>query len=184
MSLETDIKLLSEVPLFDDLAGDQLRLLAFSANRRDLVNGEILFREGEDAGGGYVVVFGTIELFTGSGEERRLMERCGPGCLIGELPLFIATRRRSSASAAGVATVLDISRPAISQHLRVLREAGLVTERREGTRRLYRVRPEGIREVTQALEAFWDGGLSRLKAEAERQERALNQSEQHRSEQA
>ncbi|MCW5696942.1 MAG: cyclic nucleotide-binding domain-containing protein [Bauldia sp.] len=117
MSLESDIKLLSEVPLFDDLAGDQLRLLAFSANRRDLVNGEILFREGEEAGGGYVVVFGTIELSTGAGEARRMLERAGPGCLIGELPLFIATRRRSTATAAGVATVLDISRPAMRRML-------------------------------------------------------------------
>lgn len=134
MSLETDIKLLSEVPLFDDLAGDQLRLLAFSANRRELVNGEILFREGDDAGGGYVVVSGTIELFAANGEERRLLERCGPGCLIGELPLFIATKRRSSASASGTATVLDISRPAIRRMLEEYPRVATSLHRRMGER--------------------------------------------------
>jgi DNA-binding transcriptional ArsR family regulator len=63
-----------------------------------------------------------------------------------------------------------VTRPAISQHLRVLKEAGLVTERREGTKRLYRARPETIAELWAYLEGFWSESLRTLKAAAEREE--------------
>jgi DNA-binding transcriptional ArsR family regulator len=65
----------------------------------------------------------------------------------------------------------DVSRPAVSQHLRVLRDAGLLAERRDGTRRLYRVRPEGLGELRAFLDEFWDARLDTLKAEAEREQR-------------
>jgi DNA-binding transcriptional ArsR family regulator len=70
-------------------------------------------------------------------------------------------------TAGEIARRFDVTRPAISQHLTVLREAGLVVERREGTRRWYRARPEGTRELRAWLEAFWDDGLARLAAAAE-----------------
>jgi DNA-binding transcriptional ArsR family regulator len=63
-----------------------------------------------------------------------------------------------------------VTRPAISQHLRVLKEAGLVTERREGTKRLYRARPETIAELWAYLEGFWSESLRTLKTAAEREE--------------
>jgi DNA-binding transcriptional ArsR family regulator len=63
----------------------------------------------------------------------------------------------------------EVTRPAISQHLRVLRDAGLVSERREGTRRLYRARPEGLNELRAYLEELWDTSLERLKSAAERE---------------
>lgn len=66
-----------------------------------------------------------------------------------------------------IARHFPVSRPAVSQHLRVLRDAGLVEERREGTRRLYRARPEGLAEVRQYFESLWDEGFDRLKAAAE-----------------
>jgi DNA-binding transcriptional ArsR family regulator len=65
----------------------------------------------------------------------------------------------------------DVSRPAISQHLRVLREAALLSERRDGTRRLYRARPEGLGDLRDFLEQFWDERLETLRVEAEREER-------------
>ena len=65
----------------------------------------------------------------------------------------------------------DVSRPAISQHLRVLRKAALVSERRDGTRRLYRARPEGLGDLRDFLEQFWDERLETLRREAERDER-------------
>jgi DNA-binding transcriptional ArsR family regulator len=68
-----------------------------------------------------------------------------------------------------IASHFDVSGPAVSQHLRVLREAGLVTERREGTRRLYRARPEGLVELRAYLESFWDDRLAVLKQEAEKE---------------
>jgi DNA-binding transcriptional ArsR family regulator len=74
-------------------------------------------------------------------------------------------------SAGSIAAHFDVSRPAISQHLRVLREAGLVDERREGTRRLYRARAETLAELREFLDGFWEGRLTLLKHAAEDDER-------------
>jgi DNA-binding transcriptional ArsR family regulator len=68
-----------------------------------------------------------------------------------------------------------VTRPAISQHLGVLRDAGLITERRTGTRRLYRARPEGAAELRAWLESFWDEGLGRLKTAAEDEARTMKE---------
>jgi DNA-binding transcriptional ArsR family regulator len=65
----------------------------------------------------------------------------------------------------------DVTRPAISQHLRVLLRAGLLAERRDGTRRLYRTRPEGFRDLREFLDLFWNERLDALRHEAERDER-------------
>jgi DNA-binding transcriptional ArsR family regulator len=74
-------------------------------------------------------------------------------------------------SSGEIASHFDVTRPAVSQHLTVLKEAGLVDERRNGTRRLYRARPEGLAELKQFLEEFWGDRLETLKQEAEREER-------------
>ena len=63
-----------------------------------------------------------------------------------------------------------ISRPAVSQHLRVLADAGLVEVRPDGNRRLYRWRPEGLRDAAAFVEEMWSDRLARLKAAAEREE--------------
>ena len=73
-------------------------------------------------------------------------------------------------SAGEIASKFDVTRPAVSQHLTVLREAGLVAERRDGTRRLYSLRPEGFADLRSFLEAFWGEGLERLKRAAEGEE--------------
>jgi DNA-binding transcriptional ArsR family regulator len=73
-------------------------------------------------------------------------------------------------SAGEIASRFEISRPAVSQHLTVLRGAGLVSERREGTRRLYSLRPEGFAGLRSFLDAFWAVGLERLKEAAETEE--------------
>jgi DNA-binding transcriptional ArsR family regulator len=74
-------------------------------------------------------------------------------------------------SAGEIAAHFDLTRPAVSQHLSVLKEAGLVSERRNGTRRLYRARPEGLIELKAFLDEFWGARLEALKREAEREER-------------
>ena len=74
-------------------------------------------------------------------------------------------------SAGQIASRFEVTRPAISQHLRVLVRAGLVAERRHGTRRLYRARPEGLAELRAFLDEFWDTRLLRLKHAAELEER-------------
>src|SRR4249920_132907 len=80
--------------------------------------------------------------------------------------------RDGELSAGEIAAQFDVTRPAISQHLTVLKEAGLVDERRNGTRRLYRARPEGLAELKAFLEEFWGERLETLKREAEREERS------------
>jgi DNA-binding transcriptional ArsR family regulator len=73
-------------------------------------------------------------------------------------------------SAGEIASRFEVTRPAISQHLTVLKHAGLIVERREGTRRIYRARAEGLAELRDFLDEFWAAGLDRLKAAAEQAE--------------
>ena len=75
----------------------------------------------------------------------------------------------SELSAGEIAGHFDVTRPVISQHLAVLRSAGLVTERRAGTRRYYRARPDGLTGLREWLDTFWRDGLEQLRLEAERE---------------
>ena len=68
-----------------------------------------------------------------------------------------------------IADGMDVTRPAVSQHLAVLKAARLVTDRAEGTRRLYAVDPRGIEAVRNWLDGFWDKTLAAFKAAAERE---------------
>ncbi|MGH9274103.1 MAG: metalloregulator ArsR/SmtB family transcription factor [Acidimicrobiales bacterium] len=79
--------------------------------------------------------------------------------------------RAGELSSGEIASQFDVSGPAISQHLGVLKEAGLVAERRVGTRRLYSARPEGLADLRRFVEDFWDDGLDRLRDVAERAQR-------------
>src|SRR5881227_1165386 len=79
--------------------------------------------------------------------------------------------REQELPAGEIAAHFDVTRPAISQHLTVLKEAGLVSERRNGTKRLYLARPDGLAELKEFLEEFWDVRLEALKREAEKEER-------------
>jgi len=80
--------------------------------------------------------------------------------------------RNDELSAGEIASQFDISWPAVSQHLGVLKEAGLVDERRNGTKRLYRARPQGLADLKAFLDEFWGERLGALKQEAEREERS------------
>src|SRR5687768_16615015 len=62
-------------------------------------------------------------------------------------------------AAGEIAAAFDITRPAVSQHLTVLKQAGLLNERRDGTRRLYRARPEGLAQLRHFLDDMWAGAL-------------------------
>ena len=84
---------------------------------------------------------------------------------------ILALVRQRELAAGEIAARFDVSRPAISQHLGVLKGAGLLTERRDGTRRLYRARPEGLGDLREFLEEFWTDRLDVLTREAEREER-------------
>jgi DNA-binding transcriptional ArsR family regulator len=71
-----------------------------------------------------------------------------------------------------LARELPVSRPAVSQHLRVLKEAGLVSERRNGTRRLYRIEPDAVAALRAYFDDFWSRALEAFKAAAESEERS------------
>jgi DNA-binding transcriptional ArsR family regulator len=71
-----------------------------------------------------------------------------------------------------LAKAVPVSRPAVSQHLRVLKSAGLVSDRPEGTRRVYRIDPEGIVALRAYFEDFWNRALANFQAEAEANERS------------
>ena len=71
-----------------------------------------------------------------------------------------------------IAAGLPVSRPAVSQHLKALKDAGLVEERSEGVRRIYSVRREGLMELREWLDSFWDDALAAFKAEAEKPQRS------------
>jgi DNA-binding transcriptional ArsR family regulator len=71
-------------------------------------------------------------------------------------------------SVAKLAQGLPVSRPAVSQHLRVLKDAGLVSDRADGARRIYRIDPQGLGQLRAWLDRFWDAALEAFRAEAER----------------
>src|SRR5689334_23819512 len=80
-------------------------------------------------------------------------------------------RLRSGPRSVGdIARGLPVSRPAVSQHLRVLKGAGLVTDEQQGTRRLYRIEPDGLESLRAWFDSFWDAALAEFKAAAEREE--------------
>jgi DNA-binding transcriptional ArsR family regulator len=64
---------------------------------------------------------------------------------------------------------LPVSRPAVSQHLKVLKDAGLVTDQRDGTRRIYRVDPRGLAELRAYLDRFWQTALVSFKVQVEKE---------------
>lgn len=86
-----------------------------------------------------------------------------------ELLALLADEERT---AGDIAARFDVTRQAVSQHLRILVAAGLIRERREGARRWYQARPEGLEDVRAYVEAMWPGALGRLKTAAEREHAA------------
>ncbi len=77
--------------------------------------------------------------------------------------------RNGPRSVGQIAEGMDVSRPAVSQHLRVLKDARLVVDTAEGTRRMYSLDPRGIEELRRWLDRFWDKALEAFKEEAEKE---------------
>jgi len=76
--------------------------------------------------------------------------------------------RKGPSSVGEIARHLPVSRPAVSQHLKVLKEAGLVQDEPKGTARIYRIDPKGLAAIRAWLDRFWDDALETFKAEAEK----------------
>jgi DNA-binding transcriptional ArsR family regulator len=82
--------------------------------------------------------------------------------------------RNGELTSTAIAEHFEISAPAISQHLKVLQNSGLVTVRKVGTKRYYRIRKEGFKDIKEFIDQFWDDSLLRLKEAAEEEERRNN----------
>lgn len=107
MALSDDIALLSALPAFAGFEQAALRRLALSAQTQSLRAGQVLYRQGEAAEGGFVVVNGEIGLRDGAGH---VQERVGAGCLLGELALVIETEWQATAVVEDDGAVLRLSR--------------------------------------------------------------------------
>ena len=93
-------------------------------------------------------------------------------CLSDPTRRRVFERLRSGPKSVGtLAEDLPVSRPAVSQHLKALKIAGLVTDRPEGTRRMYFINPEGLGELRRWLDEFWEDALEAFKKEVEEAEK-------------
>jgi CRP-like cAMP-binding protein len=110
LSLEDDIRIISGVTLFEDLTAEQLRLLAFGAERVSVAKGRDLYREGQRAECGFVIASGEIDLFRDTERGRHVVKRLGPGMILGELALITETKRLTGAVAAEDTQVIRINR--------------------------------------------------------------------------
>ena len=75
--------------------------------------------------------------------------------------------KQGPCSVGELAAGLPVSRPAVSQHLRVLKDAGLVSDRKDGTRRVYRIEPAGLARIREYFDSFWGEALERFAAAAD-----------------
>ena len=115
--LDRDIDLLRPLPIFAHFDEDQLRLIAFSAERKEFESGAVVFREGELADSGLLVMEGSVlmtEAVDGEEVERAIY---GPGSLIGELALLTPTQRPATAIARADSTFMVITRGLIRRIL-------------------------------------------------------------------
>ncbi|MBX3598714.1 MAG: cyclic nucleotide-binding domain-containing protein [Rhizobiaceae bacterium] len=110
MALDDDIRLLSGVALFESLAEEHLRLLAFGAEKMSLRTGETLYSEGEPALCAYVIMSGRIEIYRERDGEHVKLAEAGPGTVLGELAVIAPTQRLSSAMALVETRVMAVDR--------------------------------------------------------------------------
>ena len=131
MALIDDISLLSSVPLFAGLSDDKLRLMAFGAERRRVVEGQTLFREGASADCGFVVASGAFRLTTiardGSLRDEGLAQA---GTLLSELAMISPVERKFTATAEEDSEVIRINRPLFRRMLEEYPDVAVLVEAR------------------------------------------------------
>jgi CRP-like cAMP-binding protein len=106
MSIEDDVVVLERVPTLRLLGGAALRMVAIGSEQRDIIRGDLLFKQGDDADSGFVVQRGAFRIDDGAGAETT----AGPGTLIGELALVVPMKRPASATALEYSSVIRITR--------------------------------------------------------------------------
>lgn len=145
MALDDDIRLLSGVALFESLADEHLRLLAFGADKMVLRAGETLYLEGESALCAYVVMSGRLDIYQNRDGTPVKLTEAGPGTVLGELAVITPTRRLASAVAAVETRVMEIDRKSFR---RILEEYPELPER------IHRRLAQEFQDMVKRLEAL------------------------------
>lgn len=131
MSLHNDIRLLSQLPLFTDMGAEQIRLIAFGADRRHIATGQVLFREGSPAECAYAVVRGRVELYHLGRDGQPVLDMAvGEGVLLSELALVTLVERKYTAVAAEDSEVIRITRALFHRLMEEYPDAARVIENR------------------------------------------------------
>ena len=128
MSLDSDISILSKVRMFEDFGPEHLRLLAFGAEAKHYTANQKLYRQGVYSDGGYVIVNGAVNLY--SGDDDATISSHGPATLIGEMALMSGIDHAASAIAVVPTDVMKIPRPLFRRMLEEYPELALVLQQR------------------------------------------------------
>lgn len=110
MSLEDDISLLRQVEFFSDFGDEHLRLIAFGSQKIYLSQNQELYRDGDRADSGYIIISGNVELLTFKNGDQQLVGKFGSGSLLGELSLLTVRIRTGTAIACEDCELIKISR--------------------------------------------------------------------------
>lgn len=131
MALSDDIRLFAQVPLFAGLTDDKLRLMAFGAERRRIVEGQTLFREGTSADCGFVIASGSFRLFsTARDGSVRDEGSAGAGSLLSELAMISVVERKFTATATEDSDVIRINRPLFRRMLEEYPDVAVLVQNR------------------------------------------------------
>ncbi len=130
MALQNDVELLKRVALLRDFPDEQLRLLAFGAERELVRAGRELYRPGDESHGGYVVSGGQIDLVIYRGSREVVVDSCGEATLVGELGLVTDSIRATSAVARANSEVLFVPRVLFHRMLTSYPESAVIVHER------------------------------------------------------
>ena len=117
MGIEADVNALQQVPLFSGFSAEQLRLVAFGTERLSMGKGRELYREGDDADCGFLIVSGLVSLYEDREGSRSIVGTAGSGTLLGEFALIAPTKRPTGAITAEDCEVMRISRTLVRRVL-------------------------------------------------------------------
>ena len=118
MSLDDDIRLIAEAPLFAELNADQLRLLAFGAERLSFMDGQVIFRQGDKADYGCVLASGEVEALVSTGKGNKTLKTLKRPAMLGQMALITSSERAFTAVATTNVSLLRVSRSLFHRMLR------------------------------------------------------------------
>ena len=145
MSLDLDIPILGKVEILSGFSAEQLRLIAFGSQRRELKAGRELFYQGQKAEGGYVVLGGRLDLLVDSQGNLNVVESFGTGSIIGEMSLLVENRRVGTAVAREDSLLLEIPRSVVRR---------VIEEYPEQAVQLHQKISKSVRQFVSRLEAL------------------------------